>query len=266
LNLPDRLLECEIFDTLSALTGKSCFENITGIAGKYMKTFVIGDMHGAHKALLQCLGRAGFDRQADCLIVLGDVCDRHDEVRQCFDELLSLKNCVYIIGNHDLWFMDWAARGAQPEFWMAQGGAATMRSYAGTGVIQEHVDFLNRAKTYFELDGNLFVHGGFDPLVPLKDQGIEKLAWDRDLIQNARKKHLLGESCKFGNYKNIFLGHTPTLNYGSGEPLHMCNVWAMDTGASSSGKLTIMDVKTQAYWQSDPIPELYTCSEKSVPV
>ena len=39
-----------------------------------MKTFVIGDIHGAYKALLQCFERSGFDYEKDHLIVLGDVC------------------------------------------------------------------------------------------------------------------------------------------------------------------------------------------------
>ena len=40
-----------------------------------MKTFVVGDIHGAHKALVQVLERSGLDRESDTLIVLGDVVD-----------------------------------------------------------------------------------------------------------------------------------------------------------------------------------------------
>jgi serine/threonine protein phosphatase 1 len=31
----------------------------------------------------------------------------------------------------------------------------------------------------------------------------------------------------------------------------------MDTGAGWAGKLTIMDVQTKEYWQSDPVQSLY---------
>jgi serine/threonine protein phosphatase 1 len=34
-------------------------------------------------------------------------------------------------------------------------------------------------------------------------------------------------------------------------------VWNIDTGAGWSGKLTIMNVDTKEYWQSDLISELY---------
>ncbi len=39
------------------------------------RTFVIGDIHGAYRALRQCLDRADFDYESDHLICLGDVCD-----------------------------------------------------------------------------------------------------------------------------------------------------------------------------------------------
>jgi serine/threonine protein phosphatase 1 len=40
-----------------------------------MKTFVIGDIHGGYRALIQVLDRAGFDYDNDTLISLGDVAD-----------------------------------------------------------------------------------------------------------------------------------------------------------------------------------------------
>ena len=56
-----------------------------------MKTFVIGDIHGAYKALIECFEKSGFDRNKDRLICLGDVCDRSPEVKECIEELLKIK-------------------------------------------------------------------------------------------------------------------------------------------------------------------------------
>jgi len=39
------------------------------------KRYVIGDIHGAYKALIQVLNKVGFDYDNDELIGLGDVCD-----------------------------------------------------------------------------------------------------------------------------------------------------------------------------------------------
>ena len=46
-----------------------------------MKTFAIGDIHGAYKAMMQCFERSKFDYKKDRLIVMGDVCDGYPDVR-----------------------------------------------------------------------------------------------------------------------------------------------------------------------------------------
>ena len=127
-----------------------------------MRTFTTGDIHGAYKALIQCFDRSGFDREHDRLIVLGDVCDGYPEVKQCIDELLKVKHCDYILGNHDLWALDWALKGLTPEIWTTQGGSQTMASYNGGPMPQTHVDFLKNGKPWIEFDGMLFVHGGYN--------------------------------------------------------------------------------------------------------
>ena len=222
-----------------------------------MRTFVIGDIHGAYKALLQCFERSGFDRRKDRLIALGDVCDVYPEVRQCIEELRALKHCDYIIGNHDLLALDWAMRGQKPQMWLEQGGDQTILSYHGGPMPPEHLEFLNKAHQWLEVDGRVFVHAGFDPDRPLKAQSIKVLVWDRDLLRRAWEEEKAGRSHPIGCYKEIFLGHTPAGIFQNARPLHVCNVWALDTGAGWSGPLTIMDVATKKYWQSDPTPALY---------
>jgi serine/threonine protein phosphatase 1 len=222
-----------------------------------MKTFVMGDIHGAYKAFMQCLERSGFDSAKDRLIVLGDVCDVYPEVRQCIDALIALKHCDYIIGNHDIWALDWAARGLKPDLWLRQGGDGTIRSYDGGPMPREHAEFLNKAHRWLELDDRVFVHAWFDPDQPLKTQGLKVLAWDRDLLRRAWKEDRAGRGRLIGHYKDIFLGHTPAGIFHGNVPLHVCNVWALDTGAGWTGPLTIMDVETKEFWQSDPTPVLY---------
>jgi serine/threonine protein phosphatase 1 len=34
-------------------------------------------------------------------------------------------------------------------------------------------------------------------------------------------------------------------------------VWNIDTGAAFYGPLTILDVDSKEYWQSEPLPQLY---------
>ena len=222
-----------------------------------MRTFVIGDIHGAYKALLQCFERSGFDYEEDRLIVLGDVCDGYPEVRLCIDELLKIKHCDLVIGNHDIWSLDWALRGHMPKIWTSQGGDRTMASYGGGPMPRAHVDFLKNGKPWLEVDGALFVHGGYNPATKPEKQSIQFLTWDRSLLTTAWRRHHGNPNRRFGPYEAIFVGHTTTESYHTLEPLHVCNIWDLDTGAGWSGKLTIMNVKSKEYWQSDLSAELY---------
>ena len=222
-----------------------------------MKTFVIGDIHGTYKALVQCLKRSGFDHARDRLIVLGDVCDGYQDVKQCFDELLKVKNLDFILGNHDFWAREWATRGIKEDVWLTQGGDNTVASYADKGMPPAHVELLQNAHPYLEWDNRLFVHGGFDPGKPLPEQSLETLIWDRNLINDAWKKYRRGEDHRYTQFKEIFLGHTPTQLFNLSRPLKVCNVWDMDTGAGWAGRLSIMDVRTKEYWQSDSVQSLY---------
>lgn len=222
-----------------------------------MKIYVIGDIHGTHKALKQCLEWVKFDYAKDRLIVLGDVCDGYPEVKQCFDELLKIKHCDYIIGNHDLWALDWATKGIKKELWLKQGGFNTIASYTDERMSQSHIDLLKNAHSYLELDNRLFVHGGFEPTEPIEKQDLQNLVWDRDLLYKAQEKYLTDPDFKFTNYDEIFVGHTTTEMFDSLKPLNFCNLWNLDTGAGWSGKLTIMDVETKEYWQSDLTTKLY---------
>ena len=222
-----------------------------------MKIFAIGDIHGAYKALMQCFERSGFNYDRDRLIVLGDVCDGYPQVRECIDELLKIRHCDFIIGNHDQWALDWALYGRRPEIWTSQGGSRTIASYHGGPMPQAHIDFLKGGQLWLELDGRIFVHGGFYPNIPLGNQTAQKIMWDRGLLDTAWKSSWAGIDEKFGGFDDIFLGHTTTQFYRSLEPIHVCNIWDLDTGAGWSGKLTIMNVRTKKYWQSDFSSDLY---------
>ena len=122
---------------------------------------------------------------------------------------------------------------------------------------KEHIEFLENGRLWLEVGNQLFVHAGFNPNIPLDGQATHILAWDRMLIDVAWNLHILDKDCKISKYEEIFIGHTPTQNYNIEGPIHACNIWLLDTGAGWSGRLTIMDIKTKEFWQSDPIVDLY---------
>jgi serine/threonine protein phosphatase 1 len=230
-----------------------------------MRTFVIGDIHGAHKALVQCLERCGIDRENDRLITLGDICDGWPEVRQCVDELLTIKNRIDVLGNHDEWLRRWLTTGRHPDNW-TQGGNGTICSYDTRGdywpnpedVPASHWKFFMHQRLYYaDKENRCFVHGGFDRTLLLEDQAHETpmtLYWDRNLWDDAKEFKSEGVLDTADGFAEIFIGHTAVRE---AKPLYFSGVWNLDTGAGWKGKLTIMDVDTHEYWQSDLVPSLY---------
>lgn len=229
-----------------------------------MKTFCIGDIHGGYQALLQCLERSKFDKEKDTLIVLGDVCDGWSEVKECIEELLTI-NCIFIIGNHDFWALSWMNTGHTPMEWISQGGQHTMESYGKDprNVPIEHRQFLRTGLVcYMDEKKRMFVHGGFDPNKSLSaiEADVTTAMWDRDLLTNAVKKNNQRPNYKYGRNagcEEIYVGHTSLTFFGKKVPTKFCNVWGMDTGGGWEGKLSIMDIDTHEYWQSDIVSKLY---------
>lgn len=217
------------------------------------RTFVIGDIHGAFRALKKCLDRSGFDYELDRLISLGDVCDGWPETNQCIEELLKVKNLTYILGNHDWWTLEWMTTGIVEPVWFQQGGEATIKSYPN-GAPENHIKFLGDALPYFELDGKLFVHGGFDPKIPIQHQGLDTFLWNRSLAKTAMERFTEGTNSKLTSYHEVYLGHTPISQH---YPLHACDVWLMDTGAGWSGVLSMMEINTKEVFTSETVPTLY---------
>lgn len=221
--------------------------------GRMARRFVIGDIHGAYRALRQCLERAAFDYENDHLISLGDVADGWPETRQCVDELLKIKHLTYILGNHDFWTLNWMETGVIEPIWLGQGGKATLESYADQ-IPEDHIRFLKSAPPYHLHNNTLFVHAGIDPKLPLEHQSLQVFLWDRNLARIAYDRYTKGIAGKLTSFDEVFIGHTPV---PFNKPLQSGEVWLMDTGAGWSGVLSIMDLETKEIFTSDGVPSLY---------
>jgi serine/threonine protein phosphatase 1 len=221
------------------------------------RSFVIGDIHGAFRALKQCLELAEFDYSLDRLICLGDVCDGWPDVKESVEELLKIKQLVHIMGNHDEWALTWFNTGLSREIWATQGGSATMKSYAD-GIPESHINFLQNAHDYYLENNRLFVHGGIETEKPIELQGREVYLWNRSLVQLALYLTAKDDCIQIGGYSEIFVGHTPTQNFHSTVPLKYCNVWLMDTGAGwQGGQLSLMNIDSGQIFQSEPVNLFY---------
>ena len=238
-----------------------------------MRKLVLGDVHGGLKAFEQVLERSGFNNETDQLISLGDIVDGWGESFECVDRLLKIKNMIAIKGNHDDWWKDFMQGSPHPANF-GHGGRATFNSYKKheqDGVrwpTSHYVFFQNQIPYYKDEDDNLFIHGGFNRHLLLSEQRPDIYWWDRDLFlaalsfesSNSKRNQEQGDVLRFKykeTFNNIFIGHTPTINWNTDKPMKAANVWNIDTGAAFTGKLTLMDVDTKEYWQSDPVRDLY---------
>ena len=223
------------------------------------KTFCIGDIHGGYKALLQCLERSGFNYKEDKLICLGDITDGWPETFECVEELFKIKNLVYVLGNHDEWLMDWLEFGGTPSSWVLQGGKAAIESYLDhykPTRLKRHLGlFKYKARNYYIDDKNrIFVHGGISQMsIHPRDCDKGFLLWDRGLWDN---RHNLEDVENLKQFKEIYVGHTSIWNI-SHYPQNHANVWFMDTGGGWEGKLSIINIDTKKFYQSDEVFSLY---------
>ncbi len=237
-----------------------------------MKTFTIGDIHGNYAGLKQCIEKSNIDKDKDTLIVLGDVVDGWNEVPECVEELLTFKNLIGIIGNHDFWFMEWAKTRHVDLMWFKQGGQATLESYKEDDELTDrHMkEYFSKLHYYYiDIDRNYaFMHGGYDWHMPLSANNKNDIMWDRHMVETAQtwkfeKHNAQGGLLKFPEFDKIFVGHTTTQwksdrRYTpSTKPAFLANLINMDTGAGWDGKLTLMDIDILEYWQSDLCSELY---------
>jgi serine/threonine protein phosphatase 1 len=214
------------------------------------KTFVIADIHGRATALKQVLKKAEFNPDIDTLINLGDVCDGGRQTKQCFDILLRIKNRVDTLGNHDFWAYNWMMTGEELPIWVHQGGYNTMNSYDWDrhNVPITHSNMIKNALKYYIDDKNrIYVHGGFNPKVPIENQTLDFVTWDRTLIKYAQNH-------KISAYTHVFVGHTTTQLIKSGWtiPLTFNNLTMVDCGGGWNGRLVLVNVDDiNEYYSSD---------------
>jgi len=233
------------------------------------KTFVIGDIHGGLRALKQILEKASITPK-DTLIFLGDYVDGWSESPQVIDFLIALskkQNCFFIKGNHDDLLLNYLKTNSYSEEWFIHGGKSTVDAYkkVTAQTKQKHITFLEELQPYYLDNKNrLFIHAGFTNLKGIEFEFFKPLFyWDRTLWEMALSldENIPFESELYPNrlkiYSEIYIGHTPTTKINQTIPINKACVWNIDTGAAFTGPLTILDINSKEYWQSEPLPFLY---------
>lgn len=248
------------------------------------RTLVIGDIHNGYKSLVQVLERSKYDAKTDDLIFLGDYVDGHSQAAEVVEHIVGLKkeietlgrhkdSIICLEGNHDTYLKDFLNFGTVSEEWLSNGGITTLSSYNSfwgaedQTSLEAHRDFFNGLHSYYvDTQNRGFVHGG------CVDEGIpQTIPYERKWNRSMWNRCLSGKTMKA--YKELYIGHTTTMLYTCKKhfreaefqevnkpvtvPMKRQNVWNLDTGGGGEGKLTIMDIDTKEFWQSDFLSELY---------
>lgn len=188
--------------------------------GDVGRTIIIGDIHGALKALIQVIERVKYLPGVDTLVFIGDLVDRWSEGAQVCQYVSSLRQAhpdkvFCILGNHDNWFldvykdcvkrsdgndkispMDLLREADQIHrnhiHWWSQGGESTYRDLMRLLPYEqiEVFEFLEKMIPY-HIDKKrniLYVHAGFSYNYPFEftvKSRYDDLFWDRDLFDRA---------------------------------------------------------------------------------
>ena len=234
-----------------------------------MRTLVFGDIHGGLRALKDVLEKTN-PTPEDLLVFLGDYVDGWSEAAETLDFLMELKTerrCLFLRGNHDQLCLQWLTSGAENPLWLQAGGLMTQKSYRGVGTAtrKQHIRFLESLEDYhWDEDNRLYVHAGFTNPRGVRHEHFSKnFYWDRTLWEMALSLDpgLSTEDRFYPNrlkqYKEIFIGHTALTKIGITTPHKAGNVWNIDTGAAHRGPLSVLEVETKKFWQSEPVHLLY---------
>ncbi len=155
-----------------------------------MKTFVIGDIHGGFKALVQVLEKVPFERD-DLFIFVGDYVDGWSESAKVISFLINFskkQSCIFLKGNHDDLFFQ-HLQGNTKQLWLQHGGKQIIESYKNeyTQIPQTHIDFFKNLITYhIDTSNNLYCHAGFTNVSgPQFEYYKDYIYWDRTLWETA---------------------------------------------------------------------------------
>jgi serine/threonine protein phosphatase 1 len=195
----------------------------------------IGDIHGSLRKLRELIARCS--RYADgrpmTLVLLGDYIDRGPESAGVIRYVIDLQSrpperVIALKGNHEGMALGVIDGTTPAEYWTAQGGAATLRSYGAESTRElpgAHVDWLRSLPLSYDDGRRFFVHAGIDPQKPLDTQREQDLLWIREPFLSDGRDH----------GRLIVHGHTPL---ETDTPDLRSNRLNLDTGAVFGGPLT----------------------------
>ncbi|WP_108449643.1 metallophosphoesterase [Halomonas sp. BN3-1] len=204
------------------------------------RDFFVGDIHGQYALLMEAMARVEFDKTRDRLFSVGDLIDRGSESLECLS--LAFEPWFFgVRGNHEMLAYDALNEGAGQawDLWQINGG-----SWVYLHGVHEVRTILNAALEHqpyareVEVEGKHIGMVHAEPphdwhLLQLEDHsaGLESLVWGRKRIRQM-------DTTLVANVDAVVVGHTILK-----QPETLGNVHYIDTGAFSTGLLTLIEAR-----------------------
>jgi len=221
--------------------------------------YAIGDIHGCAReykeAESRILADARFHPGTKLIILLGDYVDRGPDSRTVLEALEAPPargfTRIALCGNHDDEFAKMVRNPREIGSWLQFAGSMTLLSYGIDAqhivemnglkalhdivtelVPERHVALLEALPVCVKVGGIVFVHAGVRPSIALEEQTDRDLMWIREPFLGR------GPELPF----IVVHGHSPFITPSLGT-----SRIGIDTGASSTGVLTVLKISDGRY-------------------
>lgn len=211
------------------------------------RLIAISDIHGCFDTFYELVIRRIDLDKSDKLILLGDYVDRGFKSKEVIDFIIDLQttgfDVVTLMGNHEEMLVDAFRNNEMVPLWYMNSGMVTLDSF-GLAEISEfesrYIAFLENLRYFFNIDSYIFVHAGFNDLLPDPFTDSGSMLWE------CRKAYL---NPVFAG-KTIIHGHRPkTIEFVSNAIAQKSEVIPIDTGCvydkeSGYGNLSALEVNS----------------------
>ena len=162
-------------------------------------TFAVPDLHGRHDLLLAALDAIQARAPSGTVVFLGDYIDRGPGAADILERLMAGPPAgwrwVCLKGNHEAMMALALHDPERLDWWMENGGDATVGSYEGRReLIARHLRWIE-ALPMIHVDAHrVFVHAGVEGAIPLDRQPDKALLWKRypaDAVEGHGARHVV---------------------------------------------------------------------------
>ncbi|WP_145572833.1 metallophosphoesterase [Yersinia mollaretii] len=206
---------------------------------EYRRIFVVGDIHGCYKKLMDALERVQFERAVDLLVSVGDLADRGPQNIECY-ELINANWFRAVRGNHEQMAIEVLAEG-EADTWMANGGRwFFLLDDSKRSQVEELIKRAGQLPLVLEITTDrgkyVIAHADYPSNEYVYGRPINEhlVVWNRKRLNAAMK----GESEEITGADKFIFGHTPLV-----KPLLFKNQLYIDTGAVFGNTLTLIQIQ-----------------------